>query len=147
MIGVWLGECLKALRGVYLSDELLVHSPVGIGAVERLLEKGEKHGNDDDRLQGLTKDDEENRHGKDVDRHDGGESEVRRSNTQVGLRPLQRGRELRLGWGQHKTASTLLLLTPTRATFEPGASQTSEKVLMGEGGGEGGGSDYAERSD
>jgi hypothetical protein len=72
---MFIKACLKSFtkmsRSIYLADELLVHSLVGIGAVESLLEEGQKHGNDDDRLQGLTKDNEEDGHGKDVDRHGG----------------------------------------------------------------------------
>ena len=61
-------------RGVYLSDEFLVDSLVAVGAVEGLLEKGQQDRDDDDSLQRLSEDDEEDGHGEDLDRHDGGGS-------------------------------------------------------------------------
>lgn len=44
---------------IYLSPQFFVGCAVGIWTVERLLQKGEQDGNDDDRLQRLSEDDEE----------------------------------------------------------------------------------------
>lgn len=43
----------------YLRSQFLVYCTVGIGTIKRLLQKSEQDRDDDDRLQRLSKDDEE----------------------------------------------------------------------------------------
>lgn len=50
----------------HLSAQSFVRLGMGLGSVQCLLEKGEQHRDYDDGFQRLSKDDEENGHGKDV---------------------------------------------------------------------------------
>lgn len=55
----------------YLFDELLVHRDISIGTVECLLQESKEYRDNDNSLQGLSKDDEEDWNGENVDSHYG----------------------------------------------------------------------------
>lgn len=56
-------------RWPYLFHQSLVHGGIAAGTIQCLFEKSEEHGDDDDGLEGLAKDEEEDGDGEDVFRH------------------------------------------------------------------------------
>lgn len=53
----------------YLSDELLVRLDIALGAIKSLLEESKENRDNNDRLDGFSKDDEEHRNSKDAGGH------------------------------------------------------------------------------
>ena len=57
-------------KGTHLLHELAVDCDISIRTVESLLQEGEENGDNDGSLQGLSKHDEEDGNGENVDGHD-----------------------------------------------------------------------------
>lgn len=53
-----------------LAPQVLVHLDVAIGTIKGLLEESKQDRDDDDRLEGLSKDNEKDGNRKDIDSHD-----------------------------------------------------------------------------
>lgn len=53
----------------HLPDQFLVNRFVSVWSIESLLQEGKQDGDDDDGLQGLSEDNQEYWHSKDVDCH------------------------------------------------------------------------------
>lgn len=53
----------------YLAPQTVVSLDVAIGAIEGLLQEGEQDGDNNDGLNGLSEDDQEDGHRKDIDSH------------------------------------------------------------------------------
>lgn len=58
-------------RAIYLASEFLVDLYISLRAVECLLEESKQNRDNDDSLEGLSKDDEEDWHSKNLRRHGG----------------------------------------------------------------------------
>lgn len=68
--GGLVGESRIASMGTHLASQALIHLDVAVGTMEGLLEEGKQDRDDDNRLKGLSKDNEEDGNRKDIDSHD-----------------------------------------------------------------------------